>query len=391
MTQSDRKKVHKVGIVGVGGRARLLTKLLRLCEPGNLDKMWRERRGSPTGVDWRAEIVAGGEPSPEMRAEAKKVLPETCRLHDDPIKVIEDPEVEVVIVSTATIAHAEWVVAALEAGKDVICEKPMATSLEALDAIAEAVERTGGLLGLSMQNRFSYWATQVARLLGEGALGEPAMFWCHEFRCEFWTRPATGNWIRKMKESGGPFLEKNSHHYDIFNLWAQSPAKRVFAMNKNTGSHREDGDIFDAAWSQVEYDNGVIANHGLSLFTRHGHNLHMGIVGTGGWCESLRGKDGGHVTYRSNASPEERVFKPNLSGLSALGHAGAEIPMFSHLFDCFERRVQPALDCWWGRESILVGLAAQRSADEGRAVEVDELRRESKFPDRLPEYKPALG
>jgi hypothetical protein len=111
------------------------------------------------------------------------------------------------------------------------------------------------------------------------------------------------------------------------------------------------------------------------------------MIGTGGWAEAERTPDGGTVTYRDNLSPNERVHHANLKGLGMIGHAGAEIPMLNHLFDCFERREHPQTSAVWGRESILIGLAAQRSADEDRAVEIQQLRDESQFPHLTPEYR----
>lgn len=386
MGQSEEGKTHKVGIIGVGGRGRLLAQCIRLCEPAGMQALSRQYRGLPSPVNWRAEIVAVADPTEDCRQKAAAVLPEGCPIYADPVQVVARPDVEVVVVATASIAHAQWVVAALDAGKDAICEKPMTTTLEDADRIAAAVESGGRVFGLSMQNRYSFWATTVSRLLRDGDMGTLKMMWCHEFRCPFWPRPQTANWISKMLPSGGPFLEKNSHHWDIFNMWAQAPAVRVFAQTQDTGSHRELGDIWDCSWANVEYANGVMASHGLSLMTRFGHSLTMGTIGTGGWAEAVRTPDGGTVTYRDNVGPQERVFRAGLPTSASVGHAGAEIPMFNHLFDCIERRVQPATDCWWGRESILMGLAAQRSADERRAVEVDEIREESAFPGRGPSY-----
>jgi hypothetical protein len=130
-----------------------------------------------------------------------------------------------------------------------------------------------------------------------------------------------------------------------------------------------------------------MATHNLSLMTRFGHNLEMGAIGTGGWAEAERTSDGGTVTFRDNLSPNERVFHANLTGTGTIGHAGAEIPMLNHLFGCFQRREHPQTSAVWGRESILIGLAAQRSADEDRAVELQELRDESQFPDLMPEFR----
>ncbi len=385
MTGSAQDR-FRVGIIGMGRRGRLLAKCIRLCEPEHKQQLHRQLRGLPAPIHWEAEIVAAADQVEQCRDEARAVLPDGCAVHEDPMRVIDDPDVDLVVVATASIAHAQWTVAALEAGKDVFCEKPMTTTLEDADRIVDAVQRSGRVFGLSMQNRYSFWASTVGDLVRSGEMGELAMMWCHEFRCPFWERPETNDWISDMEASGGPFLEKNSHHWDIFNGWAQSPAVRVFARTRDTGSHADKGDIWDCAVSTVEYANGVMATHNLSLMTRFGHNLEMGAIGTGGWAVAEREGDGGTVTFHDNLSPNQRVLRANLSGVGAVGHAGAEIPMLNHLFGCLQRREQPQTSALWGRESILVGLAAQRSADEDRAVELRELRDESRFPELMPDY-----
>lgn len=385
MPGQTQDTIH-VGMIGMGGRGRLLARCIRLCEPEQKQQLHRQLRGLPAPIHWNARIASAAEQVAEFRQEAAEVLPAGCPLHDDPARVVEDPGIDVVFVATASIAHADWCVAALEAGKDVICEKPMTTTLADADRIVEAVRKTGRVFGLSMQNRYSFWASTMSDLVRSGEVGELVMMWCHEFRCPFWERPATGNWISDMRASGGPFLEKNSHHWDIFNGWAQAPAVRVFARTGNTGSHADRGDIWDCGVATVEYASGVMASHNLSLMTRFGHNLQMGMIGTAGWAEAERTADGGTVTFHDNLSPNERVLHANLRGIGAIGHAGAEIPMLNHLFDCVRRREEPQTGALWGRESVLVGLAAQRSADEDRAVELRELREESRFPDLMPDY-----
>lgn len=376
----------RVGLIGTGRRGQLLARCIRLCEPENRQQLHRQLRGLPAPIHWDAEIVAAADQVKECREKARDVLPDGCEIYDDPMQVVARSDVDVVVVATASIVHADWAVAALRAGRDVICEKPMTTTLEDADRIVDAMQKSGGIFGLSMQNRYSFWASTMNDLVRSGEMGDLTMMWCHEFRCPFWERPETGDWISDMGASGGPFLEKNSHHWDIFNMWAQAPAVRVFARTLNTGSHAEKGDIWDVGSALVEYEGGLMATHNLSLITRFGHNLEMGMIGTGGWVQAERTSDGGTVTFRDNLSTNERVYQANLRGTGTIGHAGAEIPMLNHLFGCLQRREDPQTSAVWGRESILMGLAAQRSADEDRAVEVRELREESIFPDLMPDY-----
>lgn len=158
MSNTERK-IHKLGFIGTGGRGRLLARCVQLDAPDKADMLHRQLRGLPSPVQWRSEILAAADPVAESRQKAAVVLPSGCPVHEDPPRVVEHPEVEVVVIATTSIFHVEWAVAAMEAGKDVICDKPMATTLEHCDQICDAVQRTGRIFGLSMQNRYSYCST----------------------------------------------------------------------------------------------------------------------------------------------------------------------------------------------------------------------------------------
>ena len=215
MTQTATR-VHQFGFLGMGSRSRGLVACLN--------------------VGQRGTVVACADTDAGKRKEAQALLPANCPVYDDFRRVVDDDRVEVVYVGTPNFTHADLVVAALEAGKAVICEKPMATTVEDCDRMVEAIERTGGFFALSMQNRYSFWCATMTRLLRNGELGDPRMMWCHEFRRPF-SPTKVGQWIYYSEKSGGPYVEKNSHHWDIFNRWAMSPPIRVHAVSRNHGVH----------------------------------------------------------------------------------------------------------------------------------------------------------
>jgi predicted dehydrogenase len=328
-------------------------------------------------------VVAAADTSDQSRERVRPLLPRECALHADARKVIEDSDVELVYVSTPDHTHADLAIAAMAAGKGVLCEKPMATTLEDCDRIIAAVEKTRCFFAVTMQLRYCYWGRVLADLRRRGELGDLTMMWCHEFRGPF-RRDKVDDWIVYHNRSGGPFVEKNSHHWDLFNWWADTPAVRVHAETRNTGIHKP-GDVWDCGWATVEYAGGAIANLGLSMISPFGHNLKMGLIGTGGWAEAEHTSDGGTVRFCENGSPAERTYRANLSaGERELGHGGSELPMIEALLDAAEQGLEPPTHCLWGRESILVGIAAELSAAEGRIVEVDELRTASAYPQASP-------
>ena len=91
----------------------------------------------------RTRVVAAADTDGDSRARTRPHLPQGCRTHEDARKVIEDPEVELVYISTPDHTHADLAIAAMAAGKGVLCEKPMATTVEDCDRIIDAIGKTG--------------------------------------------------------------------------------------------------------------------------------------------------------------------------------------------------------------------------------------------------------
>ena len=101
-----------------------------------------------------------------------------AKIYDDYRRLLEDPSIDVVHVCTPNDTHAEISIAALEAGKHVMCEKPMAKTAEEARRMVEAAKSTGRKLTIGYQNRFRddslYLKSSVIRRLGRDLLCESA-------------------------------------------------------------------------------------------------------------------------------------------------------------------------------------------------------------------------
>ena len=112
--------------------------------------------------------VAGRDPS---RVEAWAQEHGIGRALSPPAALLDDPDVEAVYVPLPNSLHAEWTVAALEAGKAVLCEKPMCRDLPETDRVLAAARRTGGLLWEAFVFPWSPQTKFVQQLLADGAIG----------------------------------------------------------------------------------------------------------------------------------------------------------------------------------------------------------------------------
>ncbi len=125
-------------------------------------------------------------------------IPRACGRYED---LLADPEVQVIYNSLPNHLHAEWTIRALEAGKHVLCEKPLALSLEEVDAMIAAARRNGRVLAEAFMYRHHPQTLQVVELVRSGAVGEVQLVrGAFTFRLE-----REGNY-RHFREMGGGSL-----------------------------------------------------------------------------------------------------------------------------------------------------------------------------------------
>jgi predicted dehydrogenase len=141
-------------------------------------------------------------------------------------KVLEDPHIKLAFITASNNAHKELTVAALEAGKAVMCEKPMATTLKDAEAMVEAAERTRGFLQIGFELRYSHLYNAVRNWIDEGLLGRVLNTHCI-YCSSAWGRHDV--WRAKSKSSGGMFGEKLSHYVDLPRWWIGGEVEEVYA------------------------------------------------------------------------------------------------------------------------------------------------------------------
>ncbi|MGN9838376.1 Gfo/Idh/MocA family protein [Nonomuraea sp. H19] len=137
---------------------------------------------------------------------------------------------DAVIVTTVDATHARYVCAALDAGRDVIVEKPLTVDADSCAAIAEAAERSTGKLIVTFNYRYSPRNSAVRRLLQEGSIGTVTSVhfeWTLDtiHGADYFRR-----WHRERVNSGGLLVHKSTHHFDLVNWWLASAPQTVFAQ-----------------------------------------------------------------------------------------------------------------------------------------------------------------
>ena len=140
-------------------------------------------------------------------------------VYSDWRRLVERPDIDVVMVHSENSCHADQVVAAAEAGKDIFCEKPMTTTLEDANRMLAAVRRSGVQLVIAFVSRFAKEAERAKKILDSGVLGEIVsaravigLAGIREIGCpadmEAWM-------IDPVKGGGGAWIDEGSHAVDL--------------------------------------------------------------------------------------------------------------------------------------------------------------------------------
>ncbi|AYY14001.1 gfo/Idh/MocA family oxidoreductase [Actinobacteria bacterium YIM 96077] len=118
----------------------------------------------------RCDVVAAADPAAERRAEAGERF--GCATYATPEELIDDDRVELAVVATPSHTHVPLAVAALEAGKHVVVEKPLAQTVSEVDTMVAAAERAGRVLTCFHNRRFDPELLAIRDVIASGRLGE---------------------------------------------------------------------------------------------------------------------------------------------------------------------------------------------------------------------------
>ncbi|GAA2107935.1 hypothetical protein GCM10009841_28090 [Microlunatus panaciterrae] len=168
--------------------------------------------------------------------------------------LLADPAVQAVVIATPPSTHAALAVSALNAGRHVFSEKPMALSLEDTRRVSTAARTSGCAYVVDHVIRYNPIIVAVQRLRDEGLVGQLQRFsFENDAADEF--LPAE-HWFWDPELSGGILLEHGVHFFDVAAALADAPAAEVQTM----GYRRADGRV-DTVVATVRHSNGVLATH----------------------------------------------------------------------------------------------------------------------------------
>ena len=200
------------------------------------------------------------------------------RWYRDDRELLADPQVDAVYVATPVHLHAEQAVAAAEAGKHVLCEKPMGLDVAECDRMIAAARAHGVRLGVAYYRRFYPVVGRIKALLAAGEIGKAVICQVNAFEWLDMPRDHPRGWfMRKAESGGGPMFDFGCHRIEVLlNLFG--PARRVSGLVANAYFERE---VEDTAAALLELGEGTCATLAVTHATSEPRDT-LDVFGTRG-------------------------------------------------------------------------------------------------------------
>jgi len=312
--------------------------------------------------DKRSEVRALVNRSIEKPQHYKRKYALDCSVDKDADSMLARDDVDIVVVSTPHDLHTQYVVAAAEAGKHVIIEKPVALTLEDVRRQQAAVKKAGVKTVVSFVLRWNPLLVSIDNLIEHGALGNVFMVEV-DYMHRIWCTP--DHWLGSRKQGGSSILAGGCHAVDALRWFARSEAVEVSAYHTSTENPIEYPGTLAAV---VQFENGRIGRTTSCFDAKMPYVFHIGVYGTEG---SVRNDQ----LYAPRLLPGQNAFMTIPTVLPDSGDV-AHHPFrgeVQHLLDAIEHDTRPMPDLEDAARTMEVCFAADRSAIERRPVKISEL------------------
>ncbi|UNK20343.1 Gfo/Idh/MocA family oxidoreductase [Paenibacillus sp. N3/727] len=293
-------KTLKIGIIGCGG----------IANGKHMPSLKKQKQ---------VEMVAFCDIIPE-RAEkaAEEFGAEGTKVYTDFRELLKDGSLDVIHVCTPNDSHAEITVASLDAGKHVMCEKPMAKTTAQAKEMLEAAKRTGKKLTIGYQNRFRNDSLYLKEMCDNGELGD--IYYGKALAIRRRAVPTWGVFLDEEKQGGGPLIDIGTHALDL-TLWLMDnyKPKSVMGTTFHKLGQRENAANAFGPWDPKEFkveDSAfgfITMDNGATIVLESSWALN--VIETGEAKTVLAGTEGGadmKEGLRINGEKMSRLYETNI-------------------------------------------------------------------------------
>jgi predicted dehydrogenase len=374
------------------------------------------------------QFVGLSDHNPGRLEYARQRMDVDCPTFVDFDQMLREAKPDVVVVTTVDATHHQFIIKALDAGCDVITEKPLTTDETRLQGILDAVERNGRDIIVTHNYRYSPHRLKMKELLAAGRIGELTSVDFHWYLDIYHGAAYFRRWHGKEKNSGTLYVHKCCHHFDLLNWWVGSEPEivygsagrdfygekgpfhhthcrtcphqkkcdfywditkddrlmRLYVDHEQHDGYLRDGcvfslenDIFDKMAAQITYANGVQVSYSCTTYSPY-EGYRIAFNGTRGRMEAWikerqpwQVADQDEIRITDNFGQTEELIIPHATG----GHGGGDTRMTDKIWknpDAADPYGQ-ASGVREGAMAALIGIAARTSARSGQPVRIADL------------------
>jgi predicted dehydrogenase len=226
-----------------------------------------------------ARLAALADPSEEALTVAAAET--ACdRTFTDPLEAVAADDIDAVVIASPTFTHAELAVAALAAGKNVLCEKPLASTLDEAAAIASAAAESDATFLMGFMRRFDATWMSVAERIAAGEIGKPLLV-----RSTGRGPGLPPEWALDPETSGGLIAEVNSHDLDSIRWFSGQEFETAYAIGRAAKrpdlAERFPGFV-DVVLATFELAGGALAQLDGACPADYGYDARVEVYGSDG-------------------------------------------------------------------------------------------------------------
>ncbi len=282
------------------------------------------------------EMVAFCDIAEEKARKAKADFgTEDAQVYTDYKKLLEDPSIDVVHICSPNRSHSFMTVDALDAGKHVMCEKPMAINSAEAQKMIDARDRSGKLLSIGYQNRFRSDVQFLKAEAEAGTLGE--IYYAEAIAVRRRAVPTWGVFLNEYEQGGGPLIDIGTHALDLA-LWMMNNYKPKYCvgttfhkLNNDTATGNAWGDWNPEKFTAEDSAFGfVVMENGATVYLKSSWALNIAdpreaittLCGTKGGADMLDGlrinciRNNKQCILKPDFNPGGVAFNDASSGLS---------------------------------------------------------------------------
>ncbi|MBN1671940.1 MAG: Gfo/Idh/MocA family oxidoreductase [Kiritimatiellae bacterium] len=365
----------RIGVIGAGGRGRLARSAHK---PGHGSRL-------VAGVDVRAQALE----------DFKTFVGPEARTCTDYRELVACDDIEAVFVTTPDFLHEEHAVAALQAGKAVYLEKPMAITIEGCDRILRTARETGSKLYCGHNMRHFPVILKMKAIIDSGVIGAVEAVWCRHF-VGYGGDAYFHDWHSEARYTTGLLLQKAAHDIDVMHWLAGGYTRAVVGMGKlsvyNRCARRRPDQPGDASWHasnwpplaqtgmspvidvedhtmiMMQFDNGVQGSYVQCHYTPDSVRNYT-FIGTHGRVENL--KDYGDAKVIVYTQREGSELGPDITyhvKPKSGSHGGSDPDIVQTFVNFVRYGTQTNTSPIAARQAVATGVLGTKSARGGNTL-----------------------